>query len=319
MKTHSARPQADVIRHSLLLLICTTLLVTPLASPGAEEDPLEILNRMQQTVRQLSYEGDFVYQYGDVLNAMHINHDWQEGNEREYLRTLTGPSREVVRDNFTLAQFDQQKPASVSERRRRNAPTLVTFDPERLSAVYDFRILGKDRVAGRETTIVLVQPRDEMRYGHRLYIDSETALPLRRVVLDRQGKPISQLMFTSISIRKMGDNKQVPPNEIQPGPIDYRGKWSFEGLPEGFVMEIHDSSEQEGVVRSEQFVFSDGIARLSLYIEDRDVANAPGQSVVGPVGILGAEVDGHRVTVVGEAPIETLKHFLKSTRLKESP
>jgi sigma-E factor negative regulatory protein RseB len=309
-----------VIRSSPLLFISIALLIFPFAPAGAEEDPLDILNRMQQTVRHLSYEGDFVYQYGDVLNAMHINHDWQEGNEREYLRTLTGPSREVVRDNFTMAQFDQEKPASVSERRRRNAPTLVTFDPERLSAVYDFRILGQDRVAGRQTTVVLVQPRDEMRYGHRLYIDSETALPLRRVVLDRQGKPISQLMFTSISIRGMNGKEQLPAHEIaQGGPIQYQGKWSFDGLPEGFVMEVYDRREQDGKIESEQFVFSDGIARLSLYIEDRDVANAPGQSLVGPVGILGAEVDGHRVTVVGEAPVETLKHFLKSTRLKESP
>lgn len=308
-----------MIRSSFLLLISIAFLIAPLAQAGAEDDPLDILNRMQQTVRHLSYEGDFVYQYGDVLNAMHINHDWQEGNEREYLRTLTGPSREVVRDNFTMAQFDQEKPAAVSERRRRNAPTLVTFDPERLSAVYDFRILGQDRVAGRETTVVLVQPRDEMRYGHRLYLDGETALPLRRVVLDRQGKPISQLMFTSISIRSMNGKEQLSVDDLPQGPIKYQGKWSFDGLPEGFVMEVYDRKEQDGKIESEQFVFSDGIARLSLYIEDRNVANAPGQSVVGPVGILGAEVDGHRVTVVGEAPLETLKHFLKSTRLKESP
>ena len=308
-----------MIRSSFLLPISIAFLIAPLAQAGAEDDPIDILNRMQQTVRHLSYEGDFVYQYGDVLNAMHINHDWQEGNEREYLRTLTGPSREVVRDNFTMAQFDQEKPAAVSERRRRNAPTLVTFDPERLSAVYDFRILGQDRVAGRETTVVLVQPRDEMRYGHRLYLDGETALPLRRVVLDRQGKPISQLMFTSISIRSMNGKEQLSVEDLPQGPIKYQGKWSFDGLPEGFVMEVYDRKEQDGKIESEQFVFSDGIARLSLYIEDRNVANAPGQSVVGPVGILGAEVDGHRVTVVGEAPLETLKHFLKSTRLKESP
>jgi sigma-E factor negative regulatory protein RseB len=319
MKLHSECPQADVIRSSLLLVISITFLIAPFSPASAEQDPLDILNRMQQTVRHLSYEGDFVYQYGDVLNAMHINHDWQEGNEREYLRTLTGPSREVVRDNFTMAQFDQEKPASVSERRRRNAPTLVTFDPERLSTVYDFRVLGQDRVAGRQTTVVLVQPRDEMRYGHRLYIDSETALPLRRVVLDKQGKPISQLMFTSISINSMNGKEQLSVDDLQPGPVRYQGKWSFDGLPEGFVMEVYDRSEQDGKIKSEQFVFSDGIARLSLYIEDRNVANAPGQSLVGPVGILGAEVDGHRVTVVGEAPLETLKHFLRSTRLKESP
>lgn len=303
-----------------LLIAALLILQYTLPAVAAEgDDPFEILKRMQQTVRHLSYEGDFVYQYGDVLNAMHIDHDWHEGNEREYLRTLTGVIREVVRDNFTLAQFDHEKPATVSERRRRNAPTLVTFDPERLSAVYDFRVLGNDRVAGRETTVVLVQPRDEMRYGHRLYLDKETALPLRRVVLNRQGKPISQLMFTTIDIKDIRDREKDAEVEQPPESVDYQGRWSFDGLPEGFVMEVYDRTEEAGVVKSEQFVFSDGIARLSLYVEDREVANAPKQSVVGPVGILGAEVDGHRITVVGEAPIETLKHFLKSTRLKSAP
>jgi sigma-E factor negative regulatory protein RseB len=306
-----------VNRFRIPLLLSTLLLPATLL---AEENPIEILNRMQATVHTLSYEGDFVYQYGDVLNAMHIDHELQEGNEREYLRTLTGPMREVVRDNFTMAHFDEKQPASVSERRRRKSPTLVTFDPERLSAVYDFRIIGKDRVAGRETTIVLVQPQDEMRYGHRLYLDRETALPLRRVVLDRKGKPISQLMFTTIKIENGKADAKAPAVEKPAAePVDYRGSWRFEDLPKGFVMEFHDSLEENGTIKSEQFVFSDGIARLSLYIEDRAVSNAPKQSVVGPVGILGSEIDGHRITVVGEAPIETLKHFLKSTRLKNAP
>ncbi|MEJ2308742.1 MAG: MucB/RseB C-terminal domain-containing protein [Gammaproteobacteria bacterium] len=308
-----------MIRLNPLIVLLFALQCLAPAAFAESEQPLEMLQRMQQTVRHLSYEGDFVYQYGDVINAMHIDHQWAEGNEREYLRTLTGVVREVVRDNFTLAHFDDEKPASVSQRRRRNAPTLVTFDPQRLSAVYDFRFLGSDRVAGRETTVVLVQPRDEMRYGHRLYLDKETALPLRRVVLNRQGKPISQLMFTSINITGNGSEEGEAPAQQPPESVDYRGRWSFDGLPEGFVMEIYDKTEEEGVIKSEQFVFSDGIARLSLYIEDRDVANAPKQSVVGPVGILGAEVDGHRITVVGEAPVQTLKHFLKSTRLETSP
>lgn len=309
--------------HRLFPILLAALLLSAavLAEEQRVENATEMLNRMQQTVRTLSYEGDFVYQYGDVLNAMHIDHELNEGNEREYLRTLTGPIRELVRDNFTMAQFDEKQPASVSERRRKSAPTLLTFDPERLSAVYDFRILGKDRVAGRDTTIVLVQPQDGMRYGHRLYLDKETALPLRRVVLDRNGKPISQLMFTALAIKDGKAEETTATTEAaaveQPvAPVDYDGDWLFNGLPKGFVMEFHDRQEENGNLKSEQFVFSDGIARLSLYIEDRGVSNAPKQSVVGPVGILGSEVDGHRITVVGEAPIDTLKHFLKSTRLK---
>ena len=73
---------------------------------------------------------------------------------------------------------------------------------------------------------------DEMRYGHRLYLDKETALPLRRVVLNRQGKPISQLMFTTIDIKGIGDRENHTEFEPPPESVDYQGRWSFDGLPE---------------------------------------------------------------------------------------
>lgn len=290
------------------LLLSAALLLPPSAL-ATTPDPQSLLKRMQQSVRTLSYEGAFVYQFGDVLNAMHLVHSWQGGHEREQLTTLTGKQRDIVRN------LPGEDNASESfSRGRPQAPTLMTFDADRLDGIYNFKLLGSDRVAARDTHVVAVLAGDEYRYGLRLYLDKETALPLRREVLDKQGKPVSQQMFTSISISPAAVEPAPKVDETNTG-VDYQGPWRFEDLPRGFVMTVYTQGRTTNGNASEHFVFSDGIARISLFIEDKTTAKLERLSAVGPVGILGAESDGHRVTIVGEAPLATLKRFLKGVHL----
>jgi len=293
-------------------LLLSAALLLPLSSFAQSPDPLTLLERMQQNVRTLTYEGDFVYQFGDVLNAMHIAHSWQNGYEREQLTTLTGVEREIVRQN--PGQTDSS--GTRVSRRLLKAPTLMTFSPQNLDGVYNFKVLGDDRVAARETTVIAVLPVDDFRYGHRLYLDKETALPLRREVLDKKGKPVSQQMFTAISI-STDATTDAPATDDVGREAKYQGPWRFTDLPKGFVMKVYTQGRTNNGHASDHFVFSDGIARISLFIEDKSTAKLGRRSSTGPVAILGSEVDGHRVTIVGEAPVETLKRFLKSVHLQQ--
>lgn len=290
------------------LLLSAALLLPP-GALATTPDPQSLLKRMQQSVRTLSYEGDFVYQFGDVLNAMHLVHSWQGGHEREQLTTLTGKERDIVRN-----LPGENTAGETLSRGRLQAPTLITFDVDRLAGIYNFKMLGSDRVAARDTHVVAVLAGDEYRYGHRLYLDKETALPLRREVLDKQGKPVSQQMFTSINISPAVAAPAAEVDQSNSG-VDYQGPWRFEDLPKGFVMTVYTQGRTTNGNASEHFVFSDGIARISLFIEDKSTAKLERLSSVGPVGILGAVSDGHRVTIVGEAPLETLKQFLKGVHL----
>ncbi len=294
------------------LLLSTALLLSSLSSFAQSPDPLSLLERMQKNVRALTYEGDFVYQFGDVLNAMHIAHSWQNGFEREELTTLTGVEREIVRQNPGLTDSDG---ARVSNRLLK-APTLMTFSPQNLDGVYNFKVLGDDRVAAHETTVIAVLPVDDYRYGHRIYLDKETALPLRREVLNKNGKPVSQQMFTAISI-SVDVEADVPAVDDAASEADYQGPWRFTDLPKGFVMKVYAQGRTNNGHASDHFVFSDGIVRISLFIEDKTTAKLGRRSSAGPVAILGSEVDGHRITIVGEAPVDTLKHFLKSAHLQQ--
>ncbi len=82
-------------------------------------------------------------------------------------------------------------------------------------------------------------------------------------------------------------------------------------------MKVYTQGRTNNGHASDHFVFSDGIVRISLFIEDKSTAKLGRRSSAGPVGILGSEVDGHRITIVGEAPVETLKRFLKSVHLQQ--
>ncbi|MEA3302811.1 MAG: MucB/RseB C-terminal domain-containing protein [Pseudomonadota bacterium] len=294
------------------LLLTTALLLSSLSAFAQSPDPQSLLERMQKNVRALTYEGDFVYQFGDVLNAMHIAHSWQNGFEREELTTLTGVEREIVRQNPGQSDSDD---APVSNRLLK-APTLMTFSPQNLDGVYNFKVLGDDRVAARETTVIAVLPVDDYRYGHRIYLDKETALPLRREVLNKNGKPVSQQMFTAIRISADAAT-DVPAVDDAGSEADYQGSWRFTDLPKGFVMKVYARGRTNNGHASDHFVFSDGIVRISLFIEDKTTAKLGRRSSAGPVAILGSEVDGHRITIVGEAPVDTLKHFLKSAHLQQ--
>lgn len=294
-------------------LLFSAPLLLPLSSFAQSPDPLTLLKEMQQSVRALTYEGDFVYQFGDVLNAMHIAHSWKNGYEREQLTTLTGVEREIVRQN--PGQTDST--GTRVSKRLLKAPTLMTFSTQNLDGVYSFKVLGDDRVAARETIVIAVLPVDDFRYGHRLYLDKETALPLRREVLDKKGKPVSQQMFTSIRIAAEAATSHEPVTDDAEKGAEYQGAWRFTDLPKGFVMKVYTQGRTNNGHASDHFVFSDGIVRISLFIEDKSTAKLGRRSSVGPVGILGAEVDGHRITIVGEAPVETLKHFLKSVHLQQ--
>ena len=303
-------------RQALVIVSACVLLSVLIPSRLIASEAEDLLNRMTQTVRSLNYEGDFVYQTGEVMNAMHIVHSVQDGYEKEHLKTLTGPDREIIRDDYTLTRYapdDQQ--LSVTERRRAHARTLASFDIARLESLYRIELLGSDRVAGRETKLIAVMPKDQYRYGHRLYLDTETALPLRRIVVDHQGARISQMMFTTIDISAMDKPQDVQPEQV--APFEYTGEWAFKDLPNGFVMELHDKRDLGGALR-DHFLFSDGITRLSLYIENSSSGDGTRQTSVGGVGILSTRVDGRKVTVVGEAPIETLKVFLRSVTRREA-
>lgn len=303
----------------LLALACGMLLAAVTRADGMM--PHEWLDRMNNAVRQLDYEGRFVVQSGDRLDAMYLVHRVDNGVEKERMVSLTGTPREIIRSDEAVACVIPGRKRHINVGRR---PVDRSFSPlngvsgEQLARSYRMSVVGPGRVAGRDAQEILIEPRDGMRYGYRLFIDTESYLPLRSMMLDEEKRPVSQTMFTDLKIghsitpiehdlsamqlARADDSMQAPRERLA------EPAWRFETLPPGFQMNAHRRRGASGG-ELEHFIFSDGLATLSVYVQPTAGEGLSGVSRFGAAKAVGRVLDGHEVIVVGEVPVDTLRWF----------
>jgi sigma-E factor negative regulatory protein RseB len=174
--------------------------------------------------------------------------------------------------------------------------------------------------------VVVIAPTDELRYGYRLLLDSEHYLPLQAATFNKDGQRLTQILFTEL---KVGDEVTAPPpslalqgevtRTVQPRNIHQRRlmpRWSFDDIPPGFARTRHrrrlvGNDEHE----MEHFVFSDGLASVSVYVEESHGSDGlEGVSRMGSVNAFGRNLQGHQATAVGEVPVATLQRFVSGIR-----
>ena len=317
----------------------SALLLALLLLPGmvAAADTADAwLERMNHALHELDYEGRFVYLHGQTLEAMYLSHTVTDGQERERLMSLTGIPREVIRDNNTVTCIVSYPDAPRVERRpagRRLSP-VQPIRPQLLDHYYRFELGDIERVAGRKAQVVSIIPLDNLRYGYWLLLDSEHALPLATATIGADGHRLSQLLFTQLRVGKeaaddepglssdigtSGAKQQVPSTQASVQP-----HWRFTDLPDGFIQTRHRQRHMGMDDREvDHFIFSDGLATVSVYLEQE----APGDgeqpqhphavSHLGAVTALTRLLPGYRATAVGEVPEATLQRLLNGIQAEE--
>ena len=291
--------------------------------PAAGNDVRGLLERMVRAVHSLDYDGTFVYLHGDQLESMRVVHTVGAEGEREQLISLNGAAREVVRDEASITCIaPDAREISIADRSAGGGFRAVfSIDVDRLGNVYDFHLLGQSRVAGRGARVVAIIPRDAYRYGYRLFIDDEHALPLKTDMLDAEGGVVSQIMFTTLHVDP--EVKLATAGGLE-GLEDFSWRlrkpkvrledseelnWNFNILPPGF--EVNSTSRRRaagGEGEMDHFVLSDGLATVSVYVEKRHSGEGlRGPSAMGAVNAYGSEVAGYEVTVVGQVPPKTVR------------
>lgn len=301
---------------------------------GAE--PKEWLERMNKALTTTNYVGVFTHVRGTRAETLRIIHRVRGRDVSERLLSLDASGREFIREGDEVTCYFPDKRAVLVERRAPDGPllgALPSLADGGDSQVYEIRGGDRERLLGRTTRVVALHPRDQYRYGYRLWIDEKTYMPLKTQLCDGNGQVIEQILFSSIDLpERIPDSMfkpQVDASTFRWLRADRRvattstpALWEAMRLPPGFRMATRSNQAMPGSSEPvAHLVFTDGVASVSVFVEPRkpDAKPAQGPARVGSSSAFSTVVDGHQVTAVGEVPPNTVQFIatqVKSTSSK---
>jgi len=284
------------------------------------KDAADWLERIGPALTRENYQGTLVMVSGMHVETLGIFHAYEDGRERMRLVTLTGARREVVRDDKMVISIgaDLGPVAYDADTSGRWNPAEQFADAASLDG-YRAKLGKTARVANRDAQVIDIEARDGWRYGHRLWLDKETALPLRMALMGEQGQPLEQMMFTQLQMGAVPAAADLSPSSPQdlkriqslPPGKDSDPGWRVSSPPPGFSLR---SARRLG--DSVQLLYSDGLASVSIYIEPLLPNNQRGESVSrrGAVNASSVWGNGRRVVAIGKVPARTVALFARNVQ-----
>lgn len=306
------------------------------ASPGLaavqgrsqERNVSEWLMRMHEASRLRSYIGTFVVLSSDGgMSSARIWHACEGDQQIERVESLTGAPRSTFRRNEEVVTFLPESRVVRTEKRESLGffPNLLKSSDTSIPEFYSARRLGQDRVAGFETDVVQLVPKDALRFGYRIWSEKKSGLVVKLQTVDADGVVLEQAAFSELALdapvridklnQMMGATHgwRVEKSEAVKTTPAAEG-WQMRTPVAGFKPincykpPFAGAPAPEGTL---QWIFSDGLAAVSLFVEayDRQRHTQEGLYSSGATQTLTRRVQDWWLTAVGEVPPQTLKAF----------
>jgi len=295
--------------------------------------PQSLIRDMSKALTKLNYEGSFVHIQNDNIESMSIVHSNDNGGELEYMLSLNGEAREVFRNrSLVTCIWPSSNSVIVSDSKSRQI--LPNVDESLTnSESYQLTMGEPDRVAGIEAYVIEIKPTDHFRYGYRFWIDKDTKMLLRSMLVDSKDNTVEQVMFTNITYpESISPERFKTPGETvetlktqDPAPtlvMDGQNRVNFEALPAGYaeITETYQPMPLNDRPMS-HVMLSDGMASVSVYVEYIDKTTQTGITLgVSSMGAMNAftrSMDAALITVVGEVPPATVESIASAVRLAQ--
>ena len=304
-----------------------------LALAKALPSPQQWLERMASSSKELTYQGDLVYQQGGLLETLNITHYVDpKGQEKERILYLDGAPREMIRNNQQLT-FSNYGRADTRFEHGSLMPMLGKLSKGDSVKQYELKIIGADRVAGREALLLVVVPKDRFRYGYQLWLDRASGLLLKSMMIDDSGRIMERMQFTNLKVgeplskeslaaleKKQKDSDKIIAMEHSDISKDAQLGWETGWVPTGFS--LNSRSKRPSPVSKQKvdaLNFSDGIASFSVFVEPDEtrVLSQASENIGALAAVSKVYRDGNRyyhVTVVGEIPLSAAERIAVSVR-----
>lgn len=321
------------MRSMLMLLALGGALAAP-AYGDQHGDALAWLQKMAAAAQKLNYTGTFTYQSGDSSETSRITHLVDASGEQERLEVLDGSPREVVRSNDEVKCFLPDDKVVIVEKRGQHKafPALLPASVGSLGEHYHIRKGDVSRVAGLDSQLVTLEPKDSLRYGHHLWADIASGLILKARTVNDRNETIEQFVFNQLQINGVIDRATLKPKFDAEGKawrvhnarasqsLSVGGEWLFKTQLPGFKKSagMRRQARQEGGAETTHFVFTDGLASISVFIEPlMDQKAEKATYSVGAINVYKRVAGKHLLTVLGEVPMATLMRLGDGMELRK--
>ncbi len=317
------------------LIFTLLLLQAPfVAAQASSPDAMQWLQKIYSATKKMSYSGTIVYQQGTHSETSRIARLVDASGTHERLETQDGTPTEVIRNNDEVTCYLPDTMTMKIDRQSGQKPTFLDIPADQfreLTEHYNVNLGGSGRIAGYDCQTIVLEPKDKMRYGYKLWADRNTGMLLKVRTFNSANELVEQFTFLQLKIGNVdrellksrfsgkGRDWRVEDSGAVEADLTLSG-WSIKGHPPGFRKITEMKRKLGGTAGVGHMVLSDGLAAVSVFIAPHPVkagAVQPGLSRQGATNVYIRQIGDHLITVVGEAPAESVKAIANAVEYRK--
>ncbi|GHB65802.1 sigma-E factor regulatory protein RseB [Psychrosphaera saromensis] len=274
----------------------------------------------------VTMKADKTKSYNWIHGVIDAKADGEKPLEVEGISPLIGTGVSNLRHNQIVTFIEPNKEAySIeSDSIRKFIPPIFYQDINQLSESYQFVMVSKNQIGGRSAQLIRIESIDDTAYNYWVWIDVESALPLRMAFVNKKGEVIEQILMTHLSvfaepteeIIKLGEHTLPTPPSSLIATHQETNNWNMSWIPNSFSL-IKSDRHHLSITRevSDYYLYSDGLVEFSIYVQRQlDSFNSPLVLQEGAMSFVMVRSDGFDVTVVGTIPAETAYKVASSVK-----
>lgn len=315
--------------HVAAAAACSLVLAAPVLAQNTA--PNEWLSRMADAVKTTDYEGTVVRVRDGNAEALKVVHVVKDGVVHEKVVVQEGNGLEIIRSGNEVQCILPDKRSVLVEQWNDQSALFSTLPSSqiRFGNEYDVAVVRTGRVAGRKAVLLAIRPHDEFRFGHRLWLDTETAFPLQSTLLDNDGETIVEVKFADIVLGQEIHASMLAPsistedfrwftNPKRVVTAEASSDWSCANLPAGFRAVATHREDLEGSDEPvTHIMYSDGLANVSVFIRSASQGSPENHARRGAANSYSLQLGEWRITAVGEVPAVTVEQIAGSMQRKQ--
>ena len=287
------------------------------------------LEKVSAAMKTLNYHGTVVFMKNDQIDTMKYRHTVENGIETESLTSLNSPLRELTRKSNEIRCLYKETNKKIEAHHPLDRSFIVNLPvtPERLDGQYLLAVAGQEMIAMRPAQIIVVLPKDELRYARKIWADTASWLPLKVEIYGPEGNALEQVLFTEFAVDAAEINTQgvVDPaggeSQVHAKQTETFEQSSFRlnYWPAGFETVFFIRNTMQASKKTvDHLLISDGFSNISVYFEEKGEHSVEGLRTLGSVNSFSRVTGNLQITVLGEVPARTVELVANGAALRDN-